>query len=198
MHLTLWTRCSRRPRRRTSTLFFWVCLLERCLIVLLGGDLFHDNNPSRETHLRVTRILRNHTLDGPPTELEFLSRPEDTFGHSAFKCVNFEDENLCVSIPIFSIHGNHDDLSGTASPPSLTCLIFLLQSTSALDTLHESGLINLFGRFPSVNRFVVDPVMLRKKLPDGSYSKLAIYGIGSQRDDRLARAFECLFLIIHF
>lgn len=32
--------------------------------------------------------------------------------------------------------------------------------------------------------------MLRKKNPDGSYDKLAIYGISSQRDDRLARALE--------
>jgi double-strand break repair protein MRE11 len=83
--------------------------------IFFRGDIFHDSNPTRETRLRVMRTLRKYTLEGPPTELEFVSRPENCFAHSAFKRVNFEDENLCVSIPIFSIHGNHDDLSGTVS-----------------------------------------------------------------------------------
>lgn len=85
------------------------------LLTILGGDLFHDNNPTRETRIRVMRTLRKYTLNGPETKIEFLSRPENIFAHSSFKCVNFEDKNLCVSIPIFSIHGNHDDLSGTVS-----------------------------------------------------------------------------------
>jgi hypothetical protein len=59
-----------------------------------------------------------------------------------------------------------------------------------LDVLHEAGLLNLFGRFPGVSEYIVDPILLQKKLPDGSYSKLALYGISSQRDDRLARAFD--------
>ncbi|KAI6176313.1 Double-strand break repair protein [Aphelenchoides bicaudatus] len=149
---------------------------EKVDFILLGGDLFHDNNPTRETRIRVMRTFRKYTLNGPQTEIEFMSRPEHNFAHSSFKCVNFEDENLCISIPVFSIHGNHDDLSGT--------------STSALDVLHEAGLLNLFGRFVGVDRYVVDPILLRKKLPDGTYSKLAIYGISSQRDDRLARSLE--------
>lgn len=30
-----------------------------------------------------------------------------------FPAVNYEDPNLNISIPVFSIHGNHDDPQGT-------------------------------------------------------------------------------------
>jgi double-strand break repair protein MRE11 len=30
----------------------------------------------------------------------------------AFNHVNYEDPNINVAIPVFSIHGNHDDPSG--------------------------------------------------------------------------------------
>jgi DNA repair exonuclease SbcCD nuclease subunit len=35
-----------------------------------------------------------------------------------FPAVNYEDPNLNISIPVFSIHGNHDDPQGTG-PVSL-------------------------------------------------------------------------------
>ncbi|KAJ1381654.1 Metallo-dependent phosphatase-like [Sesbania bispinosa] len=44
--------------------------------MLLGGDLFHENKPSR-------------------------------FGH-----VNYEDPHFNVGLPVFTIHGNHDDPAG--------------------------------------------------------------------------------------
>ena len=31
----------------------------------------------------------------------------------SFPAVNYEDPNLNISIPVFSIHGNHDDPQGT-------------------------------------------------------------------------------------
>jgi double-strand break repair protein MRE11 len=33
---------------------------------------------------------------------------------SAFNHVNYEDPNINVAIPVFSIHGNHDDPSGVS------------------------------------------------------------------------------------
>jgi DNA repair exonuclease SbcCD nuclease subunit len=42
-----------------------------------------------------------------------------------FPAVNYEDPNLNISIPVFSIHGNHDDPQGTgpvSSPPCSPCL----------------------------------------------------------------------------
>lgn len=139
--------------------------------VLLGGDLYHENNPSREIQIRVTRLLRRYCLNDRPVELKFFSDPAANFSHSLFSNVNYEDSNINVGIPVFTIHGNHDDLSG--------------KGLSALDVLHESGLINLFGKFEAIDKFVVSPLLLKK-----GKTNLAIYGIGSQRDDRLCRAFR--------
>lgn len=40
-----------------------------------------------------------------------LTDPELIFKDCSNKTVNFEDPNLNISIPVFSIHGNHDDPS---------------------------------------------------------------------------------------
>ena len=31
-------------------------------MVLLGGDLFHENKPSRQAEIKCVQILRNHVL----------------------------------------------------------------------------------------------------------------------------------------
>ncbi|KAL3068418.1 hypothetical protein niasHT_030709 [Heterodera trifolii] len=138
--------------------------------VLLGGDLFHENHPSRETQLKVVRLLRKHCFREGRLGLEFVSDPTVNFQHSNFPVANYLDENLHVNMPIFTIHGNHDDLSG--------------KGLSALDVLHEAGLINLFGKFCDVDQIEVTPILLTR-----GNTKIALYGIGSQRDDRLARSF---------
>jgi len=138
--------------------------------VLLAGDLFHENNPSRETQLKVVRLLRHYCLKDGELEIQFLSDPTVNFDHSDFPTVNYEDDNLNIGMPIFTIHGNHDDLSG--------------KGLTALDVLHETGLVNLFGKYSNVDHIEAAPILLKK----GS-TKIAIYGIGSQRDDRLCRAF---------
>ncbi|VDD96140.1 unnamed protein product [Enterobius vermicularis] len=140
-------------------------------VTFLGGDLYHENKPSRETQLRVTRLFRRYCLNDRPVALKFLSDPATNFSHSQFPNVNYEDCNINVGLPVFSIHGNHDDLTG--------------KGLSALDVLHESGLINLFGKFEEIDKFVVSPVLLKK-----GTTNVALYGIGSQRDDRLCRAFK--------
>jgi len=47
--------------------------------------------------------------------------------------VNFEDPNLNVGLPVFTIHGNHDDPTGA-------------DSLSAVDLLSTAGLVNYFGK----------------------------------------------------
>ena len=42
-------------------------------MVLLGGDLFHDNKPSRKSLYQVMRTLRKNCLGMKPCPLEFLS-----------------------------------------------------------------------------------------------------------------------------
>lgn len=47
-----------------------------------------------------------------PVCFEYISDPTENFKNSKNPMVNFHDPNLNVSIPVFSIHGNHDDPSG--------------------------------------------------------------------------------------
>ena len=49
------------------------------------------------------------------------------------RCVNFEDPNLNVGLPVFTIHGNHDDPSGEGN-------------LSSVDVLSSSGLVNYWGK----------------------------------------------------
>ena len=107
--------------------------------VLLAGDLFHENKPSRDCLYKVTALLREFTLGEKPVEIELLSNPQEgqASGFSyvpvklhfeppllltkhSFPAVNYEDPNFNVGIPVFSIHGNHDDPQG-AGVVSLTC-----------------------------------------------------------------------------
>ncbi|KAF3914130.1 hypothetical protein AA313_de0207486 [Arthrobotrys entomopaga] len=90
-----------------------------------------------------------------------------TFNH-----VNYEDPDINVAIPVFSIHGNHDDPSGEGH-------------LCALDILQVSGLVNYFGRTPENDNITISPILLQK----GS-TKLALYGLSNVRDERLFRTFR--------
>lgn len=92
--------------------------------------------------------------------MEYCSDQSTDFP-SRFATANFLDQNLNVSIPVFSIHGNHDDPCGN---PSLC----------ALDLLSVSGLVNYFGKQNEVDDITVSPILLQK----GS-TRLALYGLGS-------------------
>ncbi|KAJ3162342.1 Double-strand break repair protein mre11a [Geranomyces michiganensis] len=85
--------------------------------------------------------------------------------------VNYENPNLNVSMPVFSIHGNHDDPSGDGS-------------YCALDIFSEVGYVNYFGRQDEVDNISIKPILLSK-----GTSKLALYGLGNIRDERLHRTF---------
>jgi len=139
--------------------------------ILLGGDLFHKSEPDRSTVHKVTELLRDYVLGDRDLPFEFLSEPSDVFGFSKFQRVNFEDANINIGMPIFTIHGNHDDFSG--------------KGLLALDNFHDSGYLNLFGKFTDIEKMEVKPILLGK-----GQTKIALYGIGHQRDDRLCRAFN--------
>ena len=49
-------------------------------MVLLGGDLFHDNKPSRKSMFHVMKTLRENCLGDKPCALEMLSDPSENFG----------------------------------------------------------------------------------------------------------------------
>jgi double-strand break repair protein MRE11 len=48
-------------------------------MVLLAGDLFHDNKPSRRAMYSVMESLRTNCLGDKPCELEMLSDGSETF-----------------------------------------------------------------------------------------------------------------------
>ena len=45
--------------------------------ILLGGDLFHENKPSRSTLHQVMASLRQYCLSDRPVTMELLSDPND-------------------------------------------------------------------------------------------------------------------------
>ncbi|XP_067424231.1 double-strand break repair protein MRE11 isoform X4 [Emydura macquarii macquarii] len=139
--------------------------------ILLGGDLFHENKPSRKTLHTCIELLRKYCMGDRPVQFEILSDQSVNFGFSKFPWVNYQDGNLNISIPVFSIHGNHDDPTGT-------------DALCALDILNSAGLLNHFGRSSSVEKIDISPILLHK----GS-TKIALYGLGSIPDERLYRMF---------
>lgn len=140
-------------------------------MVLLGGDLFHDNKPSRKAMYQVMRSLRKNCLGMKPCELEFLSDANEVF-ESAFSHVNYQDPDINISIPVFSIHGNHDDPTGDGH-------------LCSLDLLQVAGFVNYFGKVPEADNIEVRPVLLQKGL-----TKLALYGLSNVRDERMHRTFR--------
>lgn len=131
-------------------------------MLLLGGDLFHDNKPSRNTVVRTMRLLRSHCLS-PDGEVRLAVRSDPSL-------VNYMDPCVAVSLPVFVIHGNHDDPTGGAG----------LDALSSLDLLSNAGLITYFGRAVSSKKVEVAPILLQK-----GRTALALYGLGNVRDEVL-------------
>lgn len=109
--------------------------------LLLGGDLFHENKPSRFTAQQCAALLRNNCMGEGEIRFDVVSDPKKNFAHMEehFQRVNINDPDLGICLPVFSIHGNHDDPSG-------------LRYLSELDLLHTYGLINYFGKVKDVGK----------------------------------------------
>ena len=91
---------------------------------------------------------------------------------SSYGTVNYEDPFHSISLPVFSIHGNHDDPTREGGEDAL----------AALDLLSVTNLINYFGRYNEVDRVEISPVLIKK-----GGTLVAIYGLGNMRDERLNR-----------
>ncbi|RKP38050.1 meiotic recombination protein [Dimargaris cristalligena] len=143
---------------------------EKVDMILLGGDLFHDNRPSRKALFTTMKLFRQYCMGDQPSAVRFCSDASATLENS-FGSVNYQDPNLNVGIPVFTIHGNHDDPTGDGN-------------LSAIDLLSVTGQLNYFGKSQQVDRVEIKPLLLQK----GS-TKLALYGLGNIRDERLHRTF---------
>lgn len=127
-------------------------------LVLQGGDLFHENKPTRNTFNKTIQLLKEYCVG--EKKVTFVC---DTL-------LNFNNENMNISLPILSIHGNHDDPSG-------------FNSISPLNVLHSGGFINYFGRVDDVDNIEIRPILIREPI------KIAIYGLGHVKDRRLFKTF---------
>jgi double-strand break repair protein MRE11 len=140
--------------------------------VLLAGDMFHENKPSRKTMHATMELLKKYCYGDEPVFTEILNEQSDVFKTKSGK-VNYEDPYASVSLPVFGIHGNHDDPTRDGSGGDSLC---------AIDLLSVSNLFNYFGKADRVDDIEITPILLRK----GS-TFVALYGLGAIRDERLHR-----------
>jgi double-strand break repair protein MRE11 len=140
-------------------------------IVLLAGDLFHDNKPSRRTMHKTMQLFRKYCMGPDPVKIQILSNQAENFRQGL---VNYEDEHYAVDLPVFSIHGNHDDPTRDGG-----------ELLAPLDLLSASNLVNYFGRQEEINTVKIAPVLIQK-----GTTNLALYGMGSMRDERLNRMWQ--------
>jgi double-strand break repair protein MRE11 len=144
--------------------------------LLHGGDLFHDNKPSRKTIHRTMELMRTYCLGDRPVKVTVLSDQKLNFANvgssSRFHRVNYEDPNFNIDLPFFTVHGNHDDPAGSGA-------------LSALDLLSVANFVNYFGKVASVDNITLYPILLQKGV-----SRVALYGLGNIRDERLHRTFQ--------
>jgi double-strand break repair protein MRE11 len=120
-------------------------------------------------------ILRRHTMGPNPVSFQIVSDQKANFRSSVNECVNYEDPYASVDLPIFSIHGNHDDPTRDGGSDML----------AALDLLAVSNLVNYFGRQDEVDKVQISPILIHK-----GNTKVALYGMGSMRDERLNRMWQ--------
>jgi len=99
---------------------------QRTDVVLLTGDIFHENKPSTKTLHSTIELLRKYCLGDDPVFIEILNDQREIFKNS-FGRANYEDPYQSIALPIFSIHGNHDDPSREGFFISMSVLIFRLR-----------------------------------------------------------------------
>ena len=139
-------------------------------MILHSGDLFDDSRPNRFWISSVCALMKKYCFGDRPVNVEHLRTDYSS-------TLNFEDENINIDLPIFMTHGNHDDPGAEMGDSTALACADLLQTVS---------LVNYFGKQSNVEEEIeVKPILLQK-----GTSKLALYGLGNIRDDRLYRMFQ--------
>jgi double-strand break repair protein MRE11 len=71
-------------------------------MILLGGDLFDENKPSKETVIKTIELFRKYCTGSKSIDLKIHSDGKVNFKNS-FGTVNYEDPNFNISLPVFCI-----------------------------------------------------------------------------------------------
>ena len=77
-------------------------------------------------------LLREYVLGEEPVQFQIISDQKEAFKRQ----VNYENPYFSVGLPVFSIHGNHDDPAREGG----------VESLAALDLLAVTNFVNYFGR----------------------------------------------------
>lgn len=133
---------------------------QECDFIILGGDLFHDNNPTKYTLNRTMRMFSQHVLGDNTIKFETLSQASE---------LNYLDKNLNIKLPIFIIHGNHDDPSADTN-------------ISAINLMQSAHYLNYMKCVISEETVIVKPIVLKKQ-----DTCVYIYGLGNIKEERLNR-----------
>jgi DNA repair exonuclease SbcCD nuclease subunit len=90
---------------------------------------------------KTSKIFNKHVF-GTPEDCE-KRKKFDTFQYAR---ANYLNSSLAVKLPIFSIHGNHDDPTG-------------LDMLSSLDQACINNYLNYFGKVKNIEKIEVTPVL---------------------------------------
>lgn len=134
--------------------------------LLLGGDLFDHNKPSRETLHKAMELFRKYCFGDDQVHFQVLNYHREHNFISNQGRLNYEDPNINISLPVFGIHGNHDEPSGQ-------------NSLSPMDMLSVNNLLNYFGKTTKDDEVKVAPILIKK-----GETILALYGLGYIKDER--------------
>jgi double-strand break repair protein MRE11 len=89
-----------------------------------------------------------------------------------------DDPGLRVSLPIFTIHGNHDYPTNEFG------------KISACDLLQASNYVNYFGKHLDLRSIVIRPLIITMDGNAGKGGRIALYGLGYIKDQILNELFS--------
>ncbi|CAG9317436.1 unnamed protein product [Blepharisma stoltei] len=138
-------------------------LSENVDFLLLGGDLFHEHNPTKYTLNRTFRLFADYVVGQRPLNFETLS---------TYTNLNYLNPSIDIKLPVFIVHGNHDD-------PSMDTHI------SAVNLMQNAHYVNYIYAEQTEETIQIKPIILKK-----GTTLLAIYGLGHLKDEKLNRYFK--------
>jgi double-strand break repair protein MRE11 len=152
--------------------------------VIHGGDLFHLNLPSKHTMDSTMRILWEKCVGNDPIFVQSHAPTHGTGRVNDGKGINYYSPHINIAMPMFVIHGNHDEPTHGSSP---------------LKTLGEAHLINYFG-VPKSASFECTPILMQKRsapnegvaVASGPHvlTRMALYGMGYMSDSIVRSLFS--------